>query len=57
MEKGFVLTGGGSLLGGLLEKIREQTKIPTFIAEYPFISLIEGCENILKKIKLFDKDL
>jgi rod shape-determining protein MreB len=33
MEKGIIMTGGGSLLHGLDERISEATKVPVYIAE------------------------
>ena len=58
-ERGIVMTGGGSLLGGLDELIEEKTGINTMIAEEPmnvvaigtgkFIEFIHAAKNDLDK--------
>lgn len=58
MEKGIYLAGGGALIKGISEMIKEATKMPTYIAEDPLTCVVRGCgkllENdiLLKKIKI-----
>ncbi len=58
MEKGIVVTGGGSLLPGIDKAITEVTKMPVILAEDPLSSVVKGCgkllenEGLLKKIKV-----
>lgn len=56
VEKGIILTGGGSLLKGLLEIIKEKLKVPVFIAEYPLTCVAEGTGILLEELKMFDED-
>ncbi len=42
IEKGIVLTGGGSMLDGLYKLVAEQTGVPTFLAEDPIGSVAKG---------------
>lgn len=48
-EDGMVLTGGGALLGGLDQIIRDQTRIPVQIAKDPKQCVALGCLKILNE--------
>ncbi len=58
MEKGIVVTGGGSMLDGIDTAIKEVTKMKVVLAEDPLSSVVKGCgkllenEDLLKKIKV-----
>ncbi len=58
MEKGIVVTGGGSMLSGIGKAIKDTTKMPVILAEDPLSSVVIGCgkllenEGLLKKIKV-----
>ena len=58
MEKGIVVTGGGSMLDGIDKAIKEVTKMKVILAEDPLSSVVKGCgkllenEELLKKIKV-----
>ena len=56
MEKGVVLTGGGSLLNGLLELFEEKLKIPVLIAESPLTCVVEGTGKLLENVKNLAED-
>lgn len=56
VEKGIVITGGCAKIKGLLELINKKTNVPIFIAEYPFVSVIEGSGKLLNELKLIDED-
>jgi rod shape-determining protein MreB len=47
IEKGIILTGGGALLHGLDQVIRERTKLPVSIADNALFSVAEGTRCIL----------
>lgn len=53
-EKGIVLTGGGSLLMGLVEKISQELKVPVFISDNPLTNVVEGTAIMLDNIRLID---
>ena len=42
MDRGIVLTGGGALLKGLDERLREETAMPVHVAEDPLMSVALG---------------
>ena len=56
VEKGVILTGGGSLLTGLVEVLEEELTIPVLIAETPLTCVAEGTGVLLDNIKLLEQD-
>jgi rod shape-determining protein MreB len=42
VDRGMILTGGGSLLRGLADRLREETKLPAHVAELPFTCVVAG---------------
>ena len=53
IEKGIILTGGGALLQGLDQVIRERTKLPVSIADNALFSVAEGTRCILDDFTTF----
>lgn len=56
VEKGVILTGGGSLLKGLIELLEEELTIPVLIAETPLTCVAEGTGILLNNIKLLEEN-
>ena len=56
VEKGVILTGGGSLLKGLIELLEEKLTIPVLIAETPLTCVAEGTGILLNNIKLLEEN-
>jgi rod shape-determining protein MreB and related proteins len=42
MDRGIALTGGGALLRGLDERLREETGLPVHLADNPLESVVLG---------------
>lgn len=53
-QKGIILTGGGSLINGLVEKLRKDLKIPVFISDNPLTNVVEGTRILFENINLID---
>ena len=56
VERGIVLTGGGSLLKGIIETIEEKINVPTLIAESPLTCVAEGTGIMLDELKELEED-
>lgn len=48
VEKGIILTGGGSMLKGLLELLKQELSVPVLIAESPLTCVVEGTGVLLE---------
>ena len=55
IDKGIVLTGGGSLVDGLGQLLAQELKVPVFTAESPLTCVAEGTGIMLDNIHLIDK--
>lgn len=53
MDRGIVLSGGGSLLAGLDQVISDETKMPVFLADSPLDSVAIGTGKSLDYIQHF----
>ena len=55
INKGIVLTGGGSMLDGLDILVKKELKVPVFIAESPLTCVAEGTGKMLENLHLIDE--
>ncbi len=46
VDRGIIMTGGGSQLIGFDQKIREETNLPVYVVEDPLLCVVRGCEKI-----------
>ncbi len=53
MDRGIILTGGGSLLLGLEERIKIETNVPANVAEDPLRSVVKGTGIVLENIEKY----
>ncbi len=51
VDRGIVMTGGGSLLKGLTKFISKETGVPVILAENPLTCVVLGTGNFLEEIR------
>ncbi len=57
LDRGIVLSGGGSLLKGLDERLRQETNLPIILSEEPLLNVVKGTGIILNDIFKYQKVL
>ena len=55
IDRGIILTGGGSLLQGMDIRLREETNLPIIPVENPLTTVVLGTGKILDELDLLDK--
>lgn len=55
MDKGIILTGGGSMITGLDNLLSDELKVPVFLADSPLTCVVEGTSIMLENISLLEK--
>src|SRR5450759_1913988 len=55
MDRGIMLAGGGSLLQGLTERLREETQMPVHLAESPLTCVAVGSGKYLEEFEVLVK--
>lgn len=56
VERGIVMTGGGSLLKGITKLIGKETGVPVFLAENPLLCVALGAGKFLENIKYMERN-
>jgi len=57
LDRGIILTGGGSLLRGLDERLKQETNLPIIISEDPLTCVVRGTGKILDDLESYHKVL
>ena len=57
LDRGIILTGGGSLLKNLDARMREDTSLPVHLADDPLTCVVRGCGKIIENFEMFEKVL
>ena len=54
LDRGILMTGGGSMLKGIDQLIRERTNVPVNVAVEPLLSVVKGCGLVLEDVKKYE---
>lgn len=57
IDKGIVLTGGGSLLDGFDKLLSHELKVPVYLADSPLTCVVEGTGVLLNNIPILENGL
>lgn len=57
LDRGIIMTGGGSLLRGLDRRLREETGLPVSVIDDPLTCVVRGAGKILENIEEYRKVL
>jgi len=57
INKGLIMTGGGSLLAGLDEVLQEQIEIPVFLSKEPLYCVVKGTGEALENFEKYHRVL
>ncbi|MCC6806983.1 MAG: rod shape-determining protein [Deltaproteobacteria bacterium] len=52
-ERGLVLAGGGAMLAGLDEVLREELGIPVVVSDQPLLAVVNGAGKVLEDLTTF----
>lgn len=55
LERGMVMCGGGSLIGGIDKLMQEETRMTVYVAEDPMTAVVRGCGKVLDDVKLLNR--
>ena len=57
VDRGIVMTGGGSLLRGLDTLFKEETNLPINVVDDPLLCVVLGAGKVLDNVHLYDRIL
>lgn len=57
MNKGIILTGGGSLLRNIDELVARVTGVPCFVAEEPLYCVVKGTGVVIENLEAYKKSI
>ncbi len=57
LDRGIILTGGGALLKGLDQRLREETSLPVNVADDPLTCVARGTGKVLENMARYSKVL
>lgn len=57
IDRGIMLTGGGALIKGLDQRIKEETGLPVHVAEDPLTAVVRGTGRVLEDLNKYKQVL
>jgi rod shape-determining protein MreB len=55
MQNGIALAGGGALLGGIAERLSQETKMRVYVSEDPLTCVVRGAGQVLEELDTLHK--
>jgi rod shape-determining protein MreB len=55
LERGIIMTGGGALLRGLDQRLRQETNLPVNLADDPMTAVVRGVGKVLEDLGRYKK--
>ena len=55
VDRGIVMTGGGALLRGLDQRMREATNLPIYVADDPLTCVVHGTGMVLDSLEHYEQ--
>lgn len=57
LERGIMLTGGGALLKGMADTIKNRVEMPVYVAEDPLTAVVRGTGKVLDNVSTYKQVL
>jgi rod shape-determining protein MreB len=57
LERGIMMTGGGALLEGVDQMLRERVELPVYVAEDPLKAVVRGTGEVLENLEDYERVL
>jgi rod shape-determining protein MreB and related proteins len=55
MQYGIALAGGGALLGGIAQRLSQETKMRVYVSEDPLTCVVRGAGHVLEELDTLHK--
>jgi rod shape-determining protein MreB len=57
LERGIMMTGGGALLQGIDQMLRDRVELPVYVAEDPLKAVVRGTGEVLENLEDYERVL
>ncbi|PSQ53682.1 MAG: rod shape-determining protein [Bacteroidetes bacterium QH_10_64_37] len=57
LERGIMMTGGGALLEGIDQMLKDRVELPVYVAEDPLKAVVRGTGEVLENLEDYDRVL
>ncbi|PSQ90596.1 MAG: rod shape-determining protein [Bacteroidetes bacterium QH_2_63_10] len=57
LERGIMMTGGGALLEGIDQMLRDRVELPVYVAEDPLKAVVRGTGEVLENLEDYERVL
>ena len=57
LERGIMMTGGGAMLEGIDQMLRDRVELPVYVAEEPLTAVVRGTGEVLENLEDYERVL